>query len=172
MRPTYFVKHPDGTYSEVQPQPTDMWQDIVDFHAKFGIPCAPTPSLLGHNLGDDRDPQEMVDFRLKFLEEELQEFRDGVAAGDQAQCLDALVDLVYVAMGTARIMGMPWIPAWVAVQTANMQKVRAERAGDSKRGTSYDIVKPAGWIAPDIDAIIEDHRLNGVQVTSGQAAND
>jgi len=141
-----------------------MWQDIVDFHQKYGVPCAPTPSLPGHNLGDGRDPKEMADFRLKFMEEELQEFRDGMAAGDQAQCLDALVDLVYVAMGTACVMGMPWDAAWDAVQAANMSKVRAERAGDSKRGTAYDIVKPHGWTAPDIEAIIENHRLNNVQV--------
>ena len=39
---------------------------------------------------------------------------------------DALIDLTYVAMGTAYMMGLPWQDLWDEVQRANMSKVRAK----------------------------------------------
>ncbi len=92
------------------------------------------------------------------MEEELEEFEIGKGADDHAQMFDALLDLVYVAMGTAHLLGYPWQAGWEAVQAANMAKVRAAADGsDSKRGSSYDVVKPLGWLPPDILAILERH---------------
>lgn len=39
--------------------------------------------------------------------------------------------------------------AWKRVHAANMAKVRAASAAESKHGSAQDIVKPAGWTAPD-----------------------
>ncbi|APU03074.1 nucleoside triphosphate pyrophosphohydrolase family protein [Salmonella enterica] len=52
----------------------------------------------------------------------------------------------------------PLDDAWDAVQAANMAKERAKPdASNSKHKSGQDIVKPEGWKAPDIQAIINAH---------------
>lgn len=116
------------------------FEDIIDFHQEYQVPCSHAPALL------DLDAHN---FRRAFLQEELDEFQTSYAAQDIEGCADALVDLVYVAMGTALMMGIPWQRIWDEVQRANMTKRLAKPDGsDSKRGSSLDVVKPPGWLGP------------------------
>lgn len=85
--------------------------------------------------------------RARFLQEELNELLDATTLEDQA---DALVDLVYVAKGTAVMMGLPWPELWDDVQRANMAKVR----GATHRGNLVDVKKPPGWQPPNGAAIL------------------
>lgn len=127
----------------------DMFNDVGEFHRKFGLYTA-----------DEQAPWFLSDdlhaFRLKFLQEELTEFQEAVESLDYPKAADALVDLVYVALGTAHLMGVPFHECWEAVQAANMKKERATGADDSrsKRGHAADVVKPEGWTPPDIASII------------------
>ena len=89
-------------------------------------------------------------FRIKFLKEELEEFNDAYERGDLVHAFDGLMDLVYVALGTAYMMNVPWAEAWPHVQNANMLKKRASHEGESTRGSSLDVVKPEGWVAPNM----------------------
>lgn len=127
-----------------------MWEDIKDFHKMFSLPQNELPSVLN---------KELYDFRYRFMYEELGEFEDAHDRGDVVKAFDALLDLVYVAMGTAYMMNVPWDEGWSHVQYANMTKKRAEKVGDSKRGSTFDVVKPEGWVAPDamIEAEINIH---------------
>lgn len=120
---------------------TDMFDDIKRFHQKFNLPGREIPGFL--------EP-ELLDFRKKFLQEELNEFADACELNDLVRAFDALIDLVYVALGTAWLMNMPFDEGWAVVHAANMRKVRANRPEDSKRGSTYDVVKPAGWIPPEM----------------------
>ena len=70
---------------------------------------------------------------------------------DLALQADALVDLVYVALGTGVMMGLPWQQLWDDVHRANMGKVR----GVGKRGHAVDLVKPEGWVGPRTAEILE-----------------
>ena len=119
---------------------TDPVQDIAEFHEHFKLPQ--------REHGKRPDPQ-MILFRLKFLAEELHELNVAAAHDDLEGMLDALVDLAYVAMGTAWLLNLDFNAAWMTVHKANMQKQRAEKPSDSKRGTTFDVVKPKGWQAPD-----------------------
>lgn len=131
--------------SRMEPMTHNNFEDVQAFHNKFGLTDDP-------DVGND----EWLDFREKFMEEELKEFKDARTAGDRAGMFDALLDLVYVAMGTADGLRFPWQRGWDRVQQANMAKVRAARDGaDSKRGTGFDVVKPAGWRAPDHSDLVE-----------------
>lgn len=122
------------------------FDDVKAFHAKFGVPEAQVPAFL--------DPAAH-DFRVKFMQEELQEFIDDSRIGNMHGAADALVDLVYVALGTAAMMGLPWQELWDEVQRANISKVRASSDGsNSKRKSALDVVKPAGWRAPDHTAAL------------------
>ena len=125
-------------------------KDIADFHEKFQLPQPQRPSLL---------TPEMAAFRIKFMQEELDEFILAHRQGNLAECLDALVDIVYVAIGTAWLMNLPFDRAWSAVHGANMQKIRAERPTDSKRGTSFDVIKPPGWKHPNIEEVIDQYQM-------------
>lgn len=116
-------------------------EDVFNFHQKFRVPMANQPSLLD---------QAAQTFRVNFLKEELQEFETAYAGRDIAGCGDALIDLVYIAMGTAHMMGLPWQEMWDRVQEANMSKQLAKPDGsDSKRGNPLDVIKPPGWVGPD-----------------------
>lgn len=175
--------------------PVDVVADVRAFHEKFGIPVADQSRRL--------DPA-VVRYRLGFLIEELTEVASGYgytletkltdrvgeateAYPDMAryqnekpeEVADGLVDLVYVAVGTALMHGFPFNRIWRAVQAANMSKVRstgcrfeasrADRARcvwcglleqtHSKRGSTLDVVKPEGWGPPDVKAILVENGL-------------
>ena len=122
------------------------FDDVAAFHERFALPRPARPALL---------PDDQFFFRDKFMAEELEEFHNAHQHGDLAGAADALIDLVYVAMGTAVMMGLPWQALWAEVQRANMSKVRAAADGsNSKRGTALDVVKPAGWVGPDIEGVL------------------
>jgi len=54
------------------------------------------------------------------------------------------------------LCGLDFVEAWERVHRANMSKVRAEKTGDSKRGSTFDVVKPSGWTAPDLTDLVGD----------------
>lgn len=158
---------------------TRMWDDIVSFHTKFKLDYSGGPRLL---------PDDVHDFRVIFIGEELEEYaglpkglltsflKEQLAArGPQADSLkvredqlDALVDMVYVILGTAYLQGYNFAEAWRRVQRANMSKVRVERLEDSKRGSKYDVVKPQGWKPPchaDLVGVLGEE--NGLAVAEG-----
>lgn len=150
--------------------PGQLFRDIELFHKKFEL--APTENP-GHQLPDD-----LLKFRIMFMLEELKEYCDAVGlrfvtntnvpldtgtvpttkAFDAEQAFDALIDLVYVALGTAYMHRFPFNDGWARVQAANMAKVRASGADDerSKRKHSADIVKPEGWKPPVLFDLLDE----------------
>lgn len=139
----------------------DLFGDVGNFHKKFGLPFhgemqegddwnQVAPHLL--DLSDN-------EFREKFMQEELDEYKLAVREGDLPKAADALCDLTYVALGTAHLMHVPFLRCWFEVQRANMAKERATSAEDdrSKRKHSLDVVKPAGWTPPDIEGALKEY---------------
>ena len=128
---------------------TDLIDDINRFHQKFGF-------QKNNKVGIPDDP-ELVNFRTSFLMEELSEYTNAIVKKDTAEVLDALVDIVYIALGTAWLFNLPFEKAWKEIQAANMKKIRA-RDKTGKRGTKFDVIKPKGFIEPNIERIIEEER--------------
>ena len=124
-------------------------RDIDAFHKKYGFEK--------NNKVGIPDNNELVNFRTSFLLEELAEYTQAITKKDAAGALDALVDIVYIALGTAWLFNLPFEKAWEQVQKANMSKVRS-KSKSKKRGTSFDVIKPKGWTPPDIEQIIEEER--------------
>lgn len=129
---------------------SSFFDDVGEFHRKFGLP----------HLGDGESPRLLSEtdfnFRYRFLKEELRELDEAQGNGDLAKVADALADLVYVALGTAHLMGVPMNEIWAEVQRANLAKARARGADDprSTRGHRLDVVKPEGWLPPDVEGVI------------------
>lgn len=130
------------------------FSDVGDFHRRFALHASdrsPGPTGAEHD-------EELMRFRIGFLHEELKEFIEALEKGDLAEAFDALIDLNYVSLGTAHLLGFPWEDGWAAVQAANMAKQRAASDGsDSARGSSFDVVKPPGWTPPDIEGILAEY---------------
>jgi len=121
------------------------FEDVVEFHRKFSVPIGEFPQLL---------TKEDYDFRLGFMYEELEEFEKAHESGDLAGAADALIDLVYVALGCAAWMGLPWQELWNDVQRANMSKVAQAVANDANARHKFDVRKPEGWVPPKGKEII------------------
>lgn len=148
------------------------FDDVAEFHRRFDLPVA--------GDGPPRDlTADELRFRLGLLIEELAEYAEAAGARpvagmlrdvrarvvnpvwnlihqpgsgtDPVGALDALVDLAWVAMGTAHFQSLPFDAGWDEVRRANLEKVRATGADDprGKRGAALDVVKPAGWRPPN-----------------------
>lgn len=121
-----------------------MITDVKEFHHKFDLPEGRI-DLLTPN-------QEIQQFRLRFLQEELDELKEALSCGDRVKAFDALLDLAYVLEGTALYLGVgvnQWYIGSGAVHRCNMRKIRARSAGESKRRSKLDVIKPADWVGPE-----------------------
>ena len=115
----------------------NLFEMVEQFHKYFGL------EVIGKNL-----PVDVANYRVGFLQEELDEIKKGYQDGNNEEVLDGLVDLVYVALGTAYFHGFDFNEAFRRVHVANLNKQRASDSTESKRGSSLDLVKPEGWEKP------------------------
>lgn len=91
------------------------------------------------------------DISVKCLTEEIDEFVEAHAKGDYIGCVDAIIDLMYFAVGVMYKMGLTpeeMDACMTAVHEANMEKKLGvnHRRGD---GSAADAVKPEGWVSPE-----------------------
>lgn len=117
--------------------------DLVrNFQQKFGIPMFVYPAMPHYDY---------LEFRLKRLRAELDEMELAAKQNNYVGVIDALVDLRYLALGTELTMGAPSLEFFEMVHQANMTKKRVDKATLSAFGSSFDVVKPEGWVSPDAD---------------------
>jgi predicted HAD superfamily Cof-like phosphohydrolase len=140
----------------------DYIKDVKTFQEKFDLNYFPT---------DESARRDAILMRANFLLEEVDElayamglitsssrycrlFKKGPIEVNHAEALDALVDLAYVLFGTVNLLGYAEIfdLAWKRVHEANLKKVRA--TSKTKRGTTFDVVKPVGWEPPNLEDLI------------------
>lgn len=137
----------------------NLFDSVKRMQEYFGIDYKGPPRVL---------PQEEFEFRKKAILEELEEYETARENHDLAGQLDALVDLVVFALGAAEKHGFDFTTAFKRVQNANIQKELVASAEESKRGHSYDLKKPDGWIPPyhgDLISIPSEHR--GILILDG-----
>lgn len=116
--------------------------DVFRLHEKFG---------LLYNLELTHIDDKTLVLRHNFLAEELDELRAAIFANDLPGIADALIDIVYVAKGTAVMLGLPWEQLWADVQRANMEKRKIEPTPTDHHG---GLVKPEGWTPPQTADIL------------------
>ncbi len=110
------------------------WELVKEFHSKFNHPVRGKPTLL---------EQERVEKRTKWMLEEIQEFVDSNNVSDQA---DAMIDLMYFALGTLVEMGVEPTNLFKTVHEANMSKLWED--GKPHYNEDGKTIKPKGWIDP------------------------
>lgn len=113
-----------------------MFDDVAEFQKNILFEKPPRKPNLGTQ-------QARID-GLKCLSEEFVEYVDALMAQDLVDAADALIDLIYFALGELYKMGLDANVIWRFVHTANMQKHR----GFTKRGNEVDAAKPDDWADP------------------------
>lgn len=73
------------------------YEDVKAFHSKFNIPYPSQPTVMN---------DEVYNYRVGFLKEERLEFIDAHTNRNYSECIDALLDEMYVVNGTALMMGI------------------------------------------------------------------
>ena len=126
---------------------SENWvQDINDMHRKFGVHKWVTERV---QLGDKEKLEKFLEFRLKFLEEELNETRAaGLYDRNAAEVVDGLIDLCVVAIGTMDAFGVDAHEAWDRVHAANMAKEPGVKESRPNPLGLPDLIKPEGWEGP------------------------
>lgn len=100
------------------------------------------------NQGKD-DSKYATDLRIRLIDEEFNELVEAIGWGDRVQIAKELADLVYVVVGTAITMGIPFNEVFGALQISNMSKFdengKATYRDDGKvlKGPNYQEAEPA-----------------------------
>ena len=113
-------------------------KDINKMHTHYGV----------HEALSQLDADKLrmfLEFRVKFLQEELDEMRTAENAED---VVDALIDLCVVAIGTLDAFGVNSHKAWDEVLKANMKKKVGVKESRPNPLNLPDLIKPEGWKAP------------------------
>lgn len=92
--------------------------------------------------------KQFLQFRIDFLQEELNELSAAKSEGNSEDVVDALIDLCVVAIGTLDAFSVDSHKAWDRVLEANMNKRVGVKASRPNPLGLPDLVKPEGWTAP------------------------
>ncbi|MFI3318718.1 MAG: HAD family hydrolase [Rikenellaceae bacterium] len=113
------------------------WSDVREFHDKFGHPCPDEPKMIERKRALSRG---------KWMNEEVAEF---LVAEDIYEQADAMIDVIYFALGTMVEMGLEPAELFSIVQEANMAKLWPDGKPhyNPKDGK---VIKPEGWQDPGI----------------------
>lgn len=122
----------------------DWVEDISKMHSKYGV-----PEWLDKNGNNKELMKQFLEFRLRFLEEELNETRAAVIIDrNPEEVVDGLIDLCVVAIGTLDAFGIDAHKAWDDVLKANMAKEPGVKESRPNPLGLPDLIKPEGWEAP------------------------
>lgn len=152
--------------------------DVAEFHRVFEVVTPARPEAAGllpfsvrHKLKAASalcwelaaEAQSPVAKHFGHVLEELVEFYDAYEAGDFVGQLDALVDAEYCLLSLVLRLGFasPAIEgctdchsrldtAWARVHAANLAKAE----GGVRRSAAGKILKPPGWVAPDLSDLV------------------
>lgn len=117
--------------------------DVYNFHKAFEVPILFAPQ----NPGELRKQ-----LRMKLLTEEFMELSVAFHDNNIPEIADGLVDLIYVAIGTALEYGIPLAQIWTEVHRANMAKLGPD--GRPIYRADGKVMKPGNWQPPHIRAIL------------------
>lgn len=123
---------------------SDWVRDIAEMHTKFGV------NTVVRGL-DKEKLAKFLEFRLNFLQEELDEAKKAAASGDLAQAediVDAMIDLCVVAIGTLDAFDVSAQAAWARVHKKNMEKEPGIKPERPNPLGLPDLIKPEGWTPP------------------------
>jgi len=119
------------------------WSLIDQMYEKFNMPLREHVDLTHLSLD-----------RYHFMLEEVEEFKDAACCGDEAEMLDALVDLQVFLMGSIKSLGYRDVfdAAFAEVMRANLAKEVGRKS--TRPGQMHDLIKPKGWTPPNMEQFV------------------
>lgn len=121
------------------------WNDVREFQIAFGHPVADKPCCIS---------EERAAKRYKWMKEEIDEFLD--AGDDIVEQADAMIDVMYFALGTLVEMGIKPDRLFEIVHNANMSKLWKD--GRPHYNSDGKTIKPDTWEDPHnkLERVIEE----------------
>ncbi len=116
---------------------------VEAFHNRFDILVQNVPT----ELNDDTKQ-----LRVRLIQEEFDELKEAMAAGNLAAVAKEMADLLYVTYGTAVSYGIDMEAVFQEVHRSNLSKVGGYKRADGKW------VKPPTYSPAQIDPILEAQR--------------
>lgn len=99
---------------------------------------------------------DTVELRITLLDEEVDELKKALRAGDLVEVADGVADVITIAYGTGVAAGIPTDDVLAEVHRTNMLKIDPETGLVLKRADGKTI-KPVGWKGPRIAEILAAH---------------
>lgn len=99
--------------------------------------------------------KERVKLRMSLLREEVDELEEALLNGDPVETLDAIIDIHYIANGTAQEAGVVHLlpEGWDLVHSNNMTKL--DESGKVVKNESGKIIKPANYKPVDLTELFK-----------------
>lgn len=96
----------------------------------------------------DNEKLHYLEFRAKFVQEELNELFDAIKYEEPDEVVDAFIDIIVIALGSLDAFDVDIKKAWKRVHHANMQKEIGVKDTRPNPLGLPDLVKPEGWQSP------------------------
>ena len=112
------------------------YEKVKEFHTAFECPVSETPVTLTLDRAKER---------AGFMREEIEEFIESADIYGQA---DAMIDLIYFALGTLVEMGVKPEKLFDIVHEANMSKLWSD-GRVHRRESDGKVIKPPEWEDPE-----------------------
>lgn len=101
----------------------------------------------------DGSNEAQHDLYKRLVEEEIQEFDDGITNKDDVETIDGIADSIWVLIGYAHSKGWDIEGAFNEVTRSNMSKIDAETGKVLKREDGK-VQKPASYSPPDLTSFV------------------
>lgn len=95
--------------------------------------------------------EEQFNLYTGLIAEEVEELWTANGAADPVACLDALIDIMVVAIGAMHSLGADAEGAWREVMRTNLAKIDPDTGAVRRRASDGKILKPPGWQPPVLD---------------------
>jgi len=123
---------------------TNWFKDMQDMHKKYGV----DKWMNEEKKSDWSRLSKYMDFRIKMMQEELDETKQAFKDNNPEEIVDGIIDLCVFAIGTLEVFGVDANKAWDQVYKANMSKEVGIKEGRPNPLGLPDLVKPEGWQGP------------------------
>lgn len=123
---------------------TNWFKDMQDMHKKYGV----DKWMDAEKNSDWSRLNKFMDFRIKMMQEELDETKTAFKNGDAEEIVDGIIDMCVFAIGTLEVFGVDANKAWDQVLKANMSKEVGIKEGRPNPLGLPDLIKPEGWEGP------------------------
>ena len=124
---------------------SENWVDDINaMHQKFGVHDWFKAEL----KKDPNKLKEFLEFRMKMVQEEVDETNEAIQHKDPEEIVDGLIDICVFAIGTLDAFGIDAYKAWDEIYNANMMKNVGVKEGRPNPLGLPDLIKPNNWENP------------------------